>query len=174
MAADRQALLIVDMQQGQLIRPIYRFDDLVRRIGGLLRAARAAGAPVFHVQHEGEAGAPFAPGSDGWAFLPGMEPAAGEEVVAKRYGSAFHDTILDARLRVRSVGRLVIAGMKTQYCIDAACRGAFAQGYEVCLVEDGHSCADTAELPAERIIAHHNSTLGGDYVRLAKADGLVF
>lgn len=174
MGEGRQALLIVDMQWGQLAQPVYDYDGLRARIGCLRFIALAAGAPVFHVRHDGAAGGAFAPGSEGWRFLPGMEPLPGEATVAKRHGSAFHDTDLDVRLRAAGVGRLVVVGMKTQYCIDAACRAAAALGYDVTLVRDGHSCADTPELSAERIIAHHNSTLDGDYVRLAAADRIAF
>jgi nicotinamidase-related amidase len=54
-------------------------------------------------------------------------------------------------------------GCKTEYCIDTAVRTATVSGFDVTLVEDGHTTSDSKTLPAEKIIAHHNATLHGHY-----------
>mgnify|MGYP001356897954 CR=1 FL=1 len=94
--------------------------------------------------------------------------------IEKRQSSAFHDTDFHDRLQRVGVDRLVIAGMQTEYCVDSACRAAAALGYHVVLVSDGHTTFDSSALPAERIIAHHNGTLGGAFVELAAARDVKF
>jgi hypothetical protein len=44
--------------------------------------------------------------------------------------------------------------------VDATCRRAASEGFDVTLVADGHTTEDTPTLPAAQIIAHHNRTLG--------------
>ena len=61
-------------------------------------------------------------------------------------------------LAERGIRRLVLAGMQTEYCIDTTTRRARSLGYEVVLAADAHSTYPGA-LPAEQVIAHHNSVL---------------
>lgn len=63
----------------------------------------------------------------------------------------------------------MIAGLKTQYCVDSTCRAARDLGLDAVLVEDAHSCSDTEVLSAEQIVAHHNATLAGPFCRLVSA-----
>jgi nicotinamidase-related amidase len=74
---------------------------------------------------------------------------------------------------------LVIAGCKTQFCIDTTVRAATSRGYDVTLVADAHTTTDSDALTARQIIAHHNATLndfGNDdhEVRLATAETVDF
>ena len=80
--------------------------------------------------------------------------------------SCFAGTRLSEWLTEAGVKELVITGMKTQYCIDTTCRAAADLGFQVTLVADGHTCMDTPVLPASQIIAHHNATLNGPFVKL--------
>ena len=71
----------------------------------------------------------------------------------------FLGTGLDARLRALGIGRLVIAGMQTEFCVDTTTRAAFAHGYKVVLASDAHSTFDSPALKAADIVAHHNTVL---------------
>lgn len=66
----------------------------------------------------------------------------------------------------------MIAGCKTQFCIDTTCRRATTLGYDVILVGDAHTTWDTDILPAKTIIAYHNDILddfgNDDHVVLTK------
>jgi Isochorismatase family len=67
------------------------------------------------------------------------------------------------RLSEAGVDRLVITGIQTEMCVDSTCRAAAALGYKVTLVSDAHTTFDSPVLPAEKIIAHHNRTLGDGF-----------
>jgi nicotinamidase-related amidase len=167
-----KALIIIDVQQGMFAFPSMPPHDgeaLLGRLAGLLTRARAAGIPRFFVQHQGdEPGHPLAEGSPGFRFRPEVAPGAGEEVVVKRQCSAFHATDLDERLRAAGVRHLVVGGMQTEFCVDTAVRSAFERGYEVTLLEDGHTTFDTPDLTAARIVAHHNRILASGFAKLAR------
>jgi nicotinamidase-related amidase len=169
------ALVIIDVQQGMFAAPLrpYRPDELLVTIRALQDRARAANIPVLHVQHAGGTGEPLARGTSGFAIHPQVSPRAGEEVVVKDRCDAFLGTGLDARLRALGVGRLVIAGMQTEYCVDTTTRAAFAHGYKVTLAADAHSTFDSALLPAPSIIAHHNAILR-DFAQVVPATAINF
>ena len=75
--------------------------------------------------------------------------------------------------------RLVLAGCKTAYCIDTTARHAIGLGYQVTVVEDGHSTSDSGDLSARGIIRHHNRNLDGldngeFVVRVIPRDALIW
>ena len=170
------ALVVIDVQQGLFAckAPLHCGDEVLQRIAGLLGRARTSGVPVFHVQHDGGPGHILAKGSVGWPHHPAVAPKAGETVIEKHQSSAFHDTDFHARLSEAHIDRLVVAGVQTEMCVESACRAAVALGYRVVLVADAHTTFDSSVLPAERIIAHHNHTLGKAFAELALADEIQF
>jgi len=85
----------------------------------------------------------------------------GEPVIHKTACDAFFETSLAAELESHKIGRLIVAGCMTQYCIDTSVRRAVSLGYDVTLVADGHMTADSGGLRFEQIIAHHNALLDG-------------
>jgi len=95
-------------------------------------------------------------------------------VLDKTRPSCFVGTGLAERLQEAQVKELLVVGMKTQYCVDATCRAAGDLGFAVLLVEDAHTCMDTPVLGAKKIIAHHNATLNGPFVRLIKTPDVSF
>ncbi|MGH6890818.1 MAG: cysteine hydrolase family protein [Dongiaceae bacterium] len=164
MAGDsKQALLLIDIQQA-MFGPdeiCHQPERMLANAGNLLSRARAAGVPVFFVQHCEEEGAPLAHKSAGWQIHPKVAPRAGEPVTEKWASSSFYKTDLDERLRAAGIGRLVIAGLQSEFCIDTACRVAQSLGYAVTLAADAHSTFDNSVLNAEKIIQHHNRVLSG-------------
>lgn len=171
-----KALVVIDMQMGMLgeTPPPYRADEVVQRAASLLARARTAGAPIFHVQHDGGPGDSLAKGTPGFAHHPALAPRPGEPVIEKQHVNAFQDTGFQARLAQAGIDHLIIAGMQTEYCVDTACRAAVALGYKVSLVEDAHTTFDSKTLPAERIVAHHNNTLHGSFVELVTSGQVEF
>jgi nicotinamidase-related amidase len=167
MDAARTAVVVIDVQNGLLegcSRPretARAMDATVGRIGGLLERARAAGIPVFYVQHDGGPGSPLQPHTQAWEIRAEIAPKAGEPVIRKRACDAFFETPLDAELAALHVTRIVVAGCMTQYCVDTSVRRAVSMGYDVVLAADGHATADAGGLLCEQIVAHHNSLLDG-------------
>jgi nicotinamidase-related amidase len=172
----KSALLLIDMQQA-MFGPdeiCHAPERMLANASGLLDRARAAGVPVFHVQHCEEAGAPLAHKSAGWQIHPQVAPQAGEPVTEKWACSSFYNTELDSRLRVASVDHLVVAGLQTEFCIDTACRVAQSLGYAVTLASDAHSTFDNPVLDARKIIEHHNRILSGIVRGVTPASEIAF
>ncbi|UOK35898.1 cysteine hydrolase [Pseudomonas palleroniana] len=171
------ALLIIDMQTGLYDGPEKPFERerVLGTINQLIQRARKAQAPIFVARHTGPEGSPIAAGSALWQLWPGLDvDPARDHLFDKTRPSCFLGTRLAQQLAAAQINELVIAGMKTQFCIDTTCRVAAELGFSVVLPEDGHTCMDTPALKAEAIIEHHNATLAGAFVKRVKALDVVF
>lgn len=160
--SEKTALVVIDVQAGifEGLRP-FQFDEVVGRIAGLLDLARATNTPVIYVQHSGGEGHRLHPSTPGWEIHPAIRPLPTEPVVHKRECDSFFETTLQAELQQRQIDRLIVAGCMTEYCVDTTCRRAVSLGYDVWLASDAHTTADTEQLGAAEIIAHHNALLDG-------------
>ena len=171
-----KALVVIDVQQGMFAFPDYPPHDgeaVVARIAEMIARARAAGTPIFYIQHDGGEGSELATGAPGFPFRPELAPKDGDSVTVKRNCNAFQGTPLDARLKDAGIDHLVVCGMQTEFCVDTAVRAAYERGYTITLVEDAHSTGDTSVLKAADIIAHHNATLR-DFANLERAEAVSF
>ncbi|MGR3885767.1 cysteine hydrolase family protein [Pseudomonas sp. 1152_12] len=171
------ALLIIDMQNGLYDgpEPPFERERVLGTINQLIQRARAAKAPIFVARHTGPAGSPIAVGSPLWQLCPGLDvDETRDHLFNKTRPSCFLGTDLAQQLAAAQVDELVIAGMKTQFCVDTTCRVAVELGFSVRLPEDGHTCMDTPALSAEAIIAHHNATLAGAFVKRVTAQSIAF
>lgn len=168
----RPALLVVDMQSGLFDAPELPFERerILANINALIEAARAIGAPVFAARHTGPAGSPLAPDGPMTQLVAGLDvDPARDHVFTKTRPDCFAGTHLAQALERLGVNSLVVAGMKTQYCVDTTCRSAAGRGFSVVLAADAHTCTDTPALGASQIIAHHNATLQGAFAQVLPA-----
>ncbi len=138
-ASKRAALLIIDVQKGLFEHetPIYEAETLLANIQLLIDHAHAAGAPVFYIQHSTDT--VLLEGTNEWNLHPAMKPVASDYSIHKHHGNAFEDTSLKADLDALHVSRVVVVGLLTKNCVQATCYGAHDLGYDVTLVQDGHS-----------------------------------
>jgi len=167
------ALVIIDVQMGMFDEdePVHNGEQLLRILSDLINKARRANVPVVYIQHNDSQ---FVEGSPSWPIHPSIAPLTGEVVVQKRTPDSFHETSLVDELEKKGIRKLVIGGIQTEYCVDTTSRRAFSLGYDVTLVENGHSTWDNKYITAEQVIAHHNNTLDGWAVTLKPADDIRF
>jgi len=132
----RTALLLIDIQDfyfpgGAL--PLVGPEAAAAKAARLLAAFRTAGRPVVHVRHD------FEPGG---AINAAVAPIDGEAVFTKTEVSCFNGTGVLAHLRELGIERLVIAGMQTHMCLEAAARAAHDLGFECVVVADACATRD--------------------------------
>ena len=176
----KRALLVIDVQQGLCdgATPPYELDAVLSRINAVAARARAAGAPVIFIQHEGKAGY-LEHGTHGWQLHRALQVEPADLKLRKTATDAFHRTELQALLEQHGVTELVVCGMHTEFCVDTTIRRALALGYPVILVADAHTSEGSAALSPAQVIAHHNDVLSnissfGPRVRPLPAAGITF
>lgn len=149
------ALLVIDVQNG-VVGAAWQRDRVVATIAVLVDRARAAGAEVVWVQHNG---ADLPRDSEPWQYAAELERAASEPLIQKWYADSFEETGLEAALAERGIGRLFIAGAQTDECIRSTLHGAIVRGYDAILVADAHTTEDLSEYgapPPDKVVAHTN------------------
>jgi nicotinamidase-related amidase len=168
-----QVLLVVDMQVGAFdgvrAAPIADGAALRARIRALRDAARAAGVPVVTVQDNGRVGGAYEPGTAHWRLHPDLEPAPGEVVVQKRFGSAFRETDLRRVLTALGADTIVVTGQQSDACVLATVTDALALGFSVVVPADGHGAPDTVAAPAARLVARSNEGFAAAGARVVPA-----
>ena len=166
---EREALLVIDVQEGLFSIPgleMHEPTQFLSRVSQLIARARSSSIPVIYTQYCGPPGGPLESGSIGGRIHSAIAPSAGDLVIKKDDSDAFLRTELQAELENLSVTTLVVCGMQSEFCVDSTCRSAYGLGYEVRLVRDAHTTANSPSLSAEQIIEHHNETLSRAYVTL--------
>jgi nicotinamidase-related amidase len=137
------ALVIVDAQRNMLegTEPVLSAVAVRAALCDLLDKARAARSVVVHVQNDGPSGDPDEPWTPGWELV--FEPAEDEIVVRKDQSDTFAaNPDLAGRLRSRHVEQVVVAGMQSEFCIEATSRGALREGFGVLLPRGAHATYD--------------------------------
>lgn len=143
------ALVVIDMQNdychpdGVFARAGLRvtgLDGLVENVNTLAAAARSAGRPVIWVRMEWASDAdvgllaersPFLreeglrPGTWGAELVAGLDRAPGDHEIVKPRFDAFHRTGLEDLLRGLGAETLVVAGVRTDFCVESTVRAAF-------------------------------------------------
>lgn len=150
------ALVIVDVQN-DVVAAAYNRDEVLANINTLIDKARAEEVPVMWVQHGDE---DMPANTEGWEYVPELKRGESEALVHKSYGDSFEDTSLEDELAARGIGRLVVTGAQTDFCIRSTLHGAMVRGYDTVLVSDAHTTDDMSEhgLPtADKVIKHTNN-----------------
>jgi nicotinamidase-related amidase len=169
------ALLVIDIQN-------FYFDKGAVPLTGSVEAAaqarrvidlfRAKKLPIIHVRHASKTtkfvdGAPADPQ---YRFHEQVLPAAGEKVITKHFASSFRETELLDYLRQQKITALVVVGMQTHMCVEAAARAATDLGFDVTVLSD--ACATRPlsyggkTVPAEMVHAAALAAINGTYGRV--------
>lgn len=156
----RSALLVVDVQVGVLANA-WHAAEVIASLQQAVTRARDQRVPVIWVQHEAD---DLARGSPEWQLVPGLQPEAGEALIAKRCESSFEATDLEALLADQGVSHIVLGGASTNWCIRATAYAALERGYDLTLLHDAHTTTSVdlgagARLEAASVVADLNLVL---------------
>jgi nicotinamidase-related amidase len=88
---------------------------------------------VVHVRHKA---------SKGFEIHKNVEPVSNEKVITKEEVNSFQRTDLLEYLKSNNISRLVIIGMQTQMCVEAAVRAAHDFGFECIVISDACATRD--------------------------------
>ena len=159
----RTALLVIDMQNA-FVAPgapieVPAARGIVPTINRVATALRKRGVPVIWVMHENqkggsdwagffdafvapgrraEAAAALAAGAELQKLYPELETAPTDLRVAKNRYSALisGSSSLEKTLKAKSIDTLLIAGTKTNVCVECTARDAMMLDYKVALISD--------------------------------------
>lgn len=79
-----------------------------------------------------------------------IKPKESEIVIDKSYPSAFLETDLESWCSEQGITQLIVAGMMTEFCIDATIKSAFERGYQVLVPQGCCATVDNEYLTAQQ------------------------
>lgn len=134
------ALVVIDVQESFRARPLWAAidnPDVVKRVGQLVDAARAAGDQVIWVVHaEPGTGNTFDPASGYVRVMAELSPVEGEPLLTKTVHNAFTTTNLQHLLTTAGVRSITVCGLRTEQCVETTARLASDLGYQVTFAID--------------------------------------
>ncbi|HSI94077.1 MAG TPA: isochorismatase family protein [Jiangellaceae bacterium] len=153
-----RALIVIDVQQSFFERPNWSAvsnPDIVKQVGRLVDAARAAGDLVVWVLHaEPGTDTVFDPDRGHVRLMDGLVPRDGEPVITKTSINAFTTTNLQQILTTLGIRELTICGIQTEQCCETTTRVASDLGFDVTFVTDSTATFPIAhrDAPADRTL----------------------
>jgi len=142
-------LVLIDLQNEYLQGPVAvpGAGPAIAAAAQLLRSARQAGSPVFHIAHAGRAGGLFDRAAPRGQIVAELAPEPNEAVVEKALPNSFAGTNLNELLSVTGRKNLILAGFMTHMCVSSTARVAVDLGYRVTVAA---SACGTRALPDGR------------------------
>lgn len=150
----RVALLVVDIQdfyfaggKSELVNPIPAAQNAAK----LIEEFRAKGWLVVFIKHQS---------AEQESIYELVKPKEKEPVFTKTAVNSFVGTQLNDYLRGQQIYKLVVCGMQTHMCVEAAVRAGVDYGFNVTLIDDACATKDLKwgdeTIPAKMV---HLSTL---------------
>jgi nicotinamidase-related amidase len=132
----KTALLIVDIQDFYFPGEgpgLVNAEPASENAKEILQIFRENQKLVVHVRHKA---------SKGFEIQKNVLPLPSEKVITKQEVNSFNGTDLLEFLQGNGINRLVIIGMQTHMCLEAAVRAAHDYGFECMVVEDACATRD--------------------------------
>jgi len=169
------ALIVIDIQafyfpEGMV--PLVGPEAAASQAAKVIEAFRTAGRPVIHVQHlPKDVNTPDPTGIQAqYRIYPEVLPKNGEIVIGKHHANSFRDTELLTILQKQGIKRLVVTGMQTHMCVEAAVRAGADFGFEVTVVHDACATRDLEfggeTVPAAQVHAGALAAMNGSYAKV--------
>lgn len=164
------ALILIDVQESFRQRPYWagaETRDFFARVNALVDGCAARGVPIVRILHSdgpAEASNPFALESGHVRPLTELAPFEAAAEFVKRRHSALVGTGLMVWLHQNHIGRLIIAGIRTEQCCETTARHASDEGFKVDYVAEATLTFDMqhldgSPLPAAAIVARTAAVL---------------
>ena len=148
-------LIVIDMQKALLVEELYNVENVIDNVKKLIETARENGIEVIFFQHDAGEGTGFSVGDEGFEIAEAVAPKPGEKVFVKTINSCFGNKDFAAYLEASREEDLMIAGLQTNFCIDATVKSAFERGYYVAVPEGAHSTFDNPYMNGETTCAYY-------------------
>lgn len=159
-----KALLIIDVQYfyfpgGAL--PLNNPEQTAEKIKMIIAKFRSDKDLIIHIRHNAK---------NGGEIYRSVTPLKNEKVITKNYANSFKETDLLKYLKNNGVKHLIITGMQTHMCVEAAVRAAADYGYKCTVISDGCTTRDLKFndkiIRAEDVHNSTLSTLSGTYAEI--------
>lgn len=149
-------LLIVDTQKLITKEGLYEFELFTEHVKELIQHARQNDIEVIYVRHDDGEGNELTRGTEGFGIYDAFKPAKGERIFDKNVNSPFKESGLLEYLREKDEDTIIVAGLQTDYCIDATIKCGFEHGFRMIVPANANSTYDNAFMSAQKTYQYYN------------------
>lgn len=149
-------LLIVDAQKLITNERLYKFNEFVVNVENLIDTARKNNIEVIYVRHDDGVENELTKGKNGFEIYEKFKPCNGEKIFDKKVNSAFKETGLLEYLTNNGEKDIIIAGLQTDYCIDATIKCGFEHGFNIIVPEHSNTTVDNKFMSAKQSYEYYN------------------
>lgn len=149
-------LLVVDTQKLITNAGLYQFELFESRVKELINHARKNSVEVIYIRHDDGVGNELTKGTEGFEIYDGFKPVDGELIFEKNVNSPFKGTGLLEYLRKKEEDTIMVAGLQTDYCIDATIKCGFEHGFNMIVPANTNSTVDNEFMSAEMTYKYYN------------------
>jgi nicotinamidase-related amidase len=175
------ALIVIDVQESFRQRPYWDATyagPFMSRVNALIDGCAARGVPILRVLHSdgpAEASNPFSMESGYVRAIDDLAPFKAAAQFIKRRHSALVGTGLSVWLREQGIGRLIIAGIRTEQCCETTARHASDEGLKVDFCAEATLTFDMqhldgSPLPAGDIVARTSAVLKDRFANICTVE----
>lgn len=155
-------LLVIDTQKLICNDKLYMFDRFKENVRELIGAARENSVEVIFVRHDDGEGQALTKGAEGYDICGEFRPLNSEKIFDKTVNSPFRQTGLLEYLRTVGEKEIMVAGLQTDYCIDAAIKCGFEYGFKIIVPEYCNTTFDNEYMSAETSYRYYNEFIWKD------------
>ena len=152
-------LLAIDLQKGLIDEELYNCEEFIKNMKRLLEEARKRNVEVIYIQHDAGLDSGMSAGDEDFEIYEELAPLSGEKVFVKKVNSCFSNKDLGRYLEEKGENEVIIAGLQTNYCIDASIKSAFDRGYHVIVPEGCNSTFDNDYMDGETTYRYYNEDI---------------
>ena len=149
-------LLVVDTQELITNEKLYNFKGFVESVEGLIKTARKNNIEVIYVRHDDGDNSELTKGKRGYEIYHKFKPCNDEKIFDKKVNSAFKESGLLEYLINKNEKDIIIAGLQTDYCIDATIKCGFEHGLNIIVPAYANTTVDNLFMSAEQSYKYYN------------------
>lgn len=149
-------LLVIDTQKLITNEKLYNFKLFKENVRLLIQTARNNNIEVIFIRHDDGSGKPLSKGNNGFEICDEFRPLENEKIYDKFVNSPFKETGLLEYLGSMNEKNLIITGLQTKYCIDAAVKCGFEHNFNIYIPEFANSTFDNNFMTAEQSYIYYN------------------
>jgi len=150
-------LLIVDTQDMIVTRELYEYEKFINNVKQLINCARNGETEVVYIRHDD--GFELTKGVDGFEIYQEFAPVSGEKIFDKHVNSAFKESGLLEYLKSKKESQIMIAGLQTDYCIDATIKCGFEHGFEMIVPALCNTTVNNEFMTGEQTYRYYNEKM---------------